>query len=125
MIKKILNTKLMDDSEVSGGGVWDLDIDPTALKEAANDYSKAVEAYQESKKGVIKAFNDIATNGSWQDISTGTGGTGDYQTKVKEIIDRLDAIETTLQKNSTNLTKIADYASSTESSVHSNVVTIA
>ena len=125
MIKKLLNTRLMDDSETSGGGGWDLDIDPNALKEAARDYAKAVEAYQESKKAVIKAFNDIADNGSWQDISTGTGGTGDYQTKVKEIMDRLDAIEATLQKNSTNLTKIADYASATESSVHSNVVTIA
>lgn len=125
MIKKLLNTRLMDDSEVSGGGEWDLDLDPTALKEAAKDYTKAVEAYQESKKAVIKAFNDIATNGSWQDISTGLGGEGDYQTKVKEIMDRLDAIEATLIKNSNNLTKIADYASATESSVHSNVVTIA
>ena len=125
MIKKLLNTRLMDDSETSGGGGWDLDIDPVALKEAAKDYAKAVEKYQESKKAVIKAFNAIADNGSWQDISTGTGGAGDYQTKVKEILDRLDAIEATLTKNSTNLTKIADYASATESSVHSNVVTIA
>ena len=53
MIKKLLNTRLMDDSETSGGGGWDLDIDPVALKEAAKDYAKAVEAYQESKKAVI------------------------------------------------------------------------
>jgi hypothetical protein len=121
MIKKILNTRLMEDSETSaGGGGWDLDINPSGLEGAASAYTKAVEDYKDAKAQVTAAFNAIASNTSWQDISTDS----DYQTKIDEIIKRLDAIETTLTKNSSNLTKIATYASTTESSVHTSIVGI-
>jgi uncharacterized protein YukE len=117
MLKERLNIVLYDDSEPSsGGGDWDLNIDPSALESAADDYVKAVTNYRDAKTAVITAFNNIASDTSWQDVSN-----TDYKDKIKEIVARLDAIETTLVNNSTNLKAIASYARETENNVHVSV----
>ena len=117
MLKERLNIVFYDDSsEGGGGGGWDLNIDPVALQAAASDYAAAVKDYLDAKEDIIKKFNAIANESSWQDI-----GNADYKSMINTIISRLDAIQHTLENNSTNLGKIAKYASDTETKVQSSI----
>ena len=118
MFKERLNIMLYDESSEAGGGAgeWNLNIDPAALEQAAADYVSAVQNYKDAKADIIGKFNAIANESSWQDVSN-----TDYIDKIKKIVDRLDAIETTLINNSTNLNSIASFAKQTESNVHTSI----
>ena len=118
MIKKI-NYVLHEESGSGGGGVgyFNINVNPEGLKGAAKDYTVAVTAYRTAREAIGKALNEVLD--AWDDSSK-----GEYQEKVELALKQLDAIEAVLNLNSQNLTKIATYASETETSVRNGVSSI-
>ena len=118
MIKKI-NYVFYDDSGAAGGATSDfnINVDPVALRNAAGDYLKAVEAYKTARDAVKADLNAVLE--AWDDSSKEV-----YQARVELALGELDAIEATLNLNSTNLGKIATYAEETEANVKTGVESI-
>lgn len=101
----------------SGGGAWEMDLDPDAMAEAASAYEKAAGQYNSALQKLIGALQELS--GAWE----GTAASA-WKESTDSLQKKLEAVGVTLDGNKNNVNKISAKINEIESEMNTNVSTI-